>query len=76
MFLCRYSTFTLQLITMNSLNAARLYHALKYFLFVIQIFDPGDDCSEMKNEYADNRLSPEKGSGVLLKDSVCQVSSL
>ncbi|XP_060792461.1 histone-lysine N-methyltransferase, H3 lysine-36 specific isoform X2 [Neoarius graeffei] len=38
-----------------------------------EIFDPSDDCSEMKNESADNRLSLEKGSGVVLKDSVCQV---
>ncbi|MCJ8740548.1 hypothetical protein PDJAM_G00060300 [Pangasius djambal] len=38
-----------------------------------EIFDPSDDGSEMKNESADNRLSVEKGSGVLLKDSVCQV---
>ncbi|XP_026794158.3 histone-lysine N-methyltransferase, H3 lysine-36 specific isoform X1 [Pangasianodon hypophthalmus] len=38
-----------------------------------EIFDPSDDCSEMKNEPADNRLSVEKGSGVILKDIVCQV---
>ncbi|KAK3524296.1 hypothetical protein QTP70_027035 [Hemibagrus guttatus] len=38
-----------------------------------EIFDPGDDCPEMKSESADNRLSVEKGSGVVLKDSVCQV---
>lgn len=43
-------------------------------MFLIQIFDPGDDCPEMKSESADNRLSVEKGSGVVLKDNVCQVS--
>ncbi|KAI5620223.1 histone-lysine N-methyltransferase, H3 lysine-36 and H4 lysine-20 specific [Silurus asotus] len=36
-------------------------------------FDPGDECPESKNESAYNRLSVEKGSGVLLKDSICQV---
>ncbi|XP_058271266.1 histone-lysine N-methyltransferase NSD2 isoform X2 [Hemibagrus wyckioides] len=38
-----------------------------------EIFDPGDDCPEMKSESTDNRLSVEKGSGVVLKDNVCQV---
>ncbi|KAF5891361.1 histone-lysine N-methyltransferase NSD2-like isoform X1, partial [Clarias magur] len=38
-----------------------------------EIFDPTDGRSEAKNESADNRLSAEKGSGMLLKDSVCQV---
>lgn len=71
MFLCR---FTCPLITVNSLNAALLYHILKYFLFLIQIFGPNDDCPEMKSESVENRLSVEKGNGVVLKDSICQVS--
>ncbi|GAA6083754.1 histone-lysine N-methyltransferase NSD2 isoform X1 [Tachysurus ichikawai] len=40
---------------------------------VSEIFGPNDDCPEMKSESVENRLSVEKGNGVVLKDSICQV---